>query len=60
MVGIGVTWRVRLLNWFRSIIKDGHHGGQLENLETTSALEWCQIKLKLDGRQCEDREIQNC
>ena len=30
---------LKLLNWFHSNIQDGCHGGQLENLETTSALE---------------------
>ena len=34
---------LELLKWFRSYIKDGHHGshlGHLEHLQIASALEW--------------------
>ena len=39
MGDIGVTSRVRIAKSFRSNNQDGHNGGHLENLETTSAPE---------------------
>ena len=48
-----------LLKWFRSNIQDGHHGGHLEILQTTSqTISW--MEPKLDGRHHSDTEIQNC
>ena len=36
---LGWQWDLELLDSFRSNIQVGRHGGQLENLETTSAVE---------------------
>ena len=35
--GIGETWRFRIAKIVPSDIQDGHHGGHLETLHTTSA-----------------------
>ena len=35
----GMTWRIRIAEWFGSGMEEGHHGSHLENLQITSAPE---------------------
>ena len=56
---------LELLKWFRSDIKDSHHGSyldHLENFQITSAPHpvVSLIELKLDGRYWGVMKIQNC